>query len=160
MIGNVEFNSATYYRYATVGLRQLAENLSGSWEAAVEALDLFIEGFTLSIPSGHQTSFAHRTRPALVAVVLRQDQPVNLVSAFESPVRSDHGVLDESASRLATYYRSEKDRWGDSPAGSFVTFASDLLSDSTHAEVESAFGPNLAFAVLRQGLRAAVTELG
>jgi CRISPR system Cascade subunit CasC len=158
MIGNVEFNSATYYRYATVGLAQLAENLSGSWDAALAALDLFAEGFALSIPSGHQTSFAHRTRPVLVAAVLREDQPVNLVSAFEAPVLPDRGVLDRSVSRLATYFAAEQERWGDPPAARFATFAADLLDGQTTAQVEGALGPNLTFPALRQGLRDALAE--
>jgi CRISPR system Cascade subunit CasC len=158
MIGTVEFNSATYYRYATVGLGQLAENLSGSWDAVLAALDLFAEGFALSIPSGHQTTFAHRTRPVLVAAVLREDQPVNLVSAFEAPVLPDRGVLDRSVSRLATYFAAEHERWGDPPAATFATFAADLLDGQTKEQVESAFGPNLTFPAFRQGLRAAVAE--
>ncbi|MEV0390910.1 type I-E CRISPR-associated protein Cas7/Cse4/CasC [Nonomuraea sp. NPDC050643] len=46
------------------------------------AVDAFIQHFARSILSGHQHSFAHRTLPSLLAVVVREDQPVNLVSAL------------------------------------------------------------------------------
>ncbi|MDR2454626.1 MAG: type I-E CRISPR-associated protein Cas7/Cse4/CasC [Bifidobacteriaceae bacterium] len=160
MIGTVEFNSATYYRYASVGVHQLAENLSGSWEAAVAALDLFVDSFALSVPSGHQNSFAHRTRPTLVAVVVRQDQPVNLVTAFESPVMSKQGVLSESVMRLADLYRAERDLWGDEPVGAFSTLNSTAVDEPARAAVEAAFGPSLGFADLRESLRATVSSQG
>lgn len=89
MIGTIGFNSATLYRYATVGFAQLTDNLGGDTEAALDALDRFVDSFTLSAPTGYQKSFAHRTRPSLVAVVVRTDQPVNLVSAFEEPVAAE-----------------------------------------------------------------------
>jgi CRISPR system Cascade subunit CasC len=158
MIDTVEFNSATYYRYATVGIHQLAANLSGSWSAAVDALDAFLEAFTLSVPSGHQNSFAHRTRPALVAVVLREDQPVNLVSAFEVPVYSHHGVVPCSIKRLADSFAAERDRWGDHPLAVFNSAASELLDNATQSALTGAFGPNLSFAELREGLRRVVAE--
>ncbi|MDR2253969.1 MAG: type I-E CRISPR-associated protein Cas7/Cse4/CasC [Bifidobacteriaceae bacterium] len=159
MIGMVEFNSATYDRYASVGVHQLADNLSGSWEAAVEALDSFVAAFTLSIPPGHQTSFAHRTRPALVAVVLREDQPVNLVSAFEAPVGGDRGVVAQSIARLVETFASERDRWGDRPVATFASIAAPFVDQPTLDAAEKAFGPNLAFADLRESLKAAVSGL-
>ena len=160
MIGTVEFNSATYYRYASVGVHQLQENQSGSWNAAVEALDLFVDSFALSVPSGHQSSFAHRTRPTLVAVVLREDQPVNLVTAFEKPVMSKQGVLNSSVAVLANLFQSEKELWGDAPAGVFGTLNAIAVEDQTRQAVKEAFGPNLTFAELRAALKAAVAARG
>jgi CRISPR system Cascade subunit CasC len=160
MIGTVEFNSATYYRYASVGLHQLAENLSGSWDAAIAALDLFVDSFALSVPSGHQNAFAHRTRPTLVAVVLREDQPVNLVTAFESAITGHLGALSASVARLAKLYRADKDLWGDEPIGAFGSLNSVVVEADARDAVEAAFGPNLAFGDLRAALRSAVVARG
>jgi CRISPR system Cascade subunit CasC len=113
MIGTVEFTSATLYRFATVGVHQLRDNLDGDTDAATAALRSFLRSFALSMPTGHENSFGHHTRPDLVTLVVRDDQPVNLVSAFEDPVPAP-GIVDTSVRRLA----SELDRgrlWGDAP---------------------------------------------
>lgn len=129
MIGMVEFNSATLYRYATVGVGQLLENLgdSGATAAGVEA---FLRAFTLSMPGGHKNSFAPRTRPGLVLVVVREDQPVNLVSAFEKPVYGGPaGTLTPSMKRLAGFVSEETGRWGDTPVLSIASYASSEAED-------------------------------
>lgn len=77
MIGTLEFTSATLYRYATVGLHQLVDNLGDS-EAALQALRNFLMAFTTSMPTGHQNSYAHRTIPNLVTIAVRTDQPSTL----------------------------------------------------------------------------------
>jgi len=116
MIGTIEFNSSTLYRYATVGLHQLMDNLSDS-EAAAEALRLFLIAFVTSMPSGHQNSFAHHSTPNLVTVAVRDDQPVNLASAFERPVRAlNDGLVSESVERLADELRTAAQSWGFRPA--------------------------------------------
>ncbi len=112
MIGTVEFNSATLYRYATVGLPQLLENLGGDPDATLNTLSIFLAAFVRSMPTGHQNSFAHRTTPSLVSVVVRDDQPVNLVSAFEEPVRSSNGVVAASVVRFAGELAQARDLWG------------------------------------------------
>lgn len=117
MIGTVEFQSATLYRFATVGLHQLADNLAGDVEATVEALRVFLTAFTTSMPSGHVNSFAHRTTPNLLTVAVRTDSPVNLVSAFESPVRpASRGVVDASMDLLAQEMATAATMWGRQPA--------------------------------------------
>ncbi|MBX6389144.1 MAG: type I-E CRISPR-associated protein Cas7/Cse4/CasC [Frankia sp.] len=146
MIGTVEFQSATLYRFSTVGLHQLAANLGGDTGAAAEALRVFLNAFAMSMPSGHQNSFAHRTTPNLVAVALRTDQPVNLVSAFEQPVRPsrDSGVLDRSMQRLAEEMSEASRLWGRTPA--LVTATYRTPSDESAATaLKAAFGPAVPF---------------
>ena len=95
MIGTVEFNSSTLYRYATVNLGMLKEHL-GDAEATARAVEAFVRAFITSLPTGKQNTFANRTLPNAVVVSLRTDQPVNLVGAFEDAV-----VVLDSGSRLA-----------------------------------------------------------
>ncbi|MGI5133169.1 type I-E CRISPR-associated protein Cas7/Cse4/CasC [Pseudonocardia sp. CA-107938] len=117
MIGTVEFSSSTLYRYATVGLHQLTENLGEDVNATVEALRVFLTTFATSMPTGHQNSFAHRTPPNLVTVVVRDDQPVNLVSAFERPVRPiNGGVVSDSITALGEELGAAAENWGLRPA--------------------------------------------
>lgn len=143
MIGTVEFNSATLYRFATVGLHQLVENLGGDVEAAVTALRVFLTTFTQSMPRGHENSFAHRTVPGLVSVAVRRDQPVNLVSAFESPVQGRSGIAAASEVRLAEEMRRTSELWGLSP----LLVASTYSAHNGEAKLqEEALGPPMPFA--------------
>ncbi|GLZ28139.1 type I-E CRISPR-associated protein Cas7/Cse4/CasC [Lentzea sp. NBRC 105346] len=151
MIGTVEFNSATLYRYATLGLQQLEDNLGGANEVP-DAVELFVDCFARSIPSGHGNSFAHRTLPSLVAVVAREDQPVNLVSAFEKPVRSRDGVLAESAARLAAELASATDNWGQAPTRVLACY-----NESTE-DLSAVFGASQPFPDLLTDLKAFTAE--
>ena len=121
MMGTVEFSSATMYRYATVNLDMLVENL-GDGDAALRALEVFIKGFCLSMPTGKQNTFANRTLPEAVVVSVRDDQPVSLVGAFEKPIRTNEadGYLARSAEALAEHARAIEDNYGLKPLASFV----------------------------------------
>lgn len=159
MIGTIGFNSATLYRYATVGFAQLTDNLGGDTQAALDALDRFVDSFTLSAPTGYQKSFAHRTRPSLVAVVVRTDQPVNLVSAFEEPVAAEAGIQANSARRLAEEHITATRVWGDTPlygAASHTFTTSEPRTKDTAETLAQAFGDPVAFADLRTTLRARI----
>lgn len=103
MLGTIEFNSSTLYRYANVAVHELLHQL-GDKEATVNALRLFVEAFANSMPTGKATSFAQQTLPQAVIVSLRSDRPVNLVSAFERPVRSRDGYVFKSLQRLHDEY--------------------------------------------------------
>jgi len=155
MIGTIEFNSATLYRYATVGVHQLYENLSDE-EAAATAVEVFLDAFIRSMPTGHQNSFAHRTLPHLVLVALRTDQPVNLVSAFEKPVVADHrgSIAEKSLRRLAAEFTAVNTTWGVEPMFTAATYTPTDVQN----ELEKVFGPSLAFPELQNTVRAAVSD--
>jgi len=114
-IGTVEFNSSTLYRYATVAVHALKEQLA---EDTADAVAGFVRAFITSMPTGKQNTFANRTLPDAVVVALRKDQPVNLVGAFERPVqagedghaaRSIQALVDQ-AQRLYQEYAGEPAR--------------------------------------------------
>lgn len=86
MIGTIEFNSSTLYRYATVDVDGLAKNL-GDATATTHAVEAFLDCFVRSMPTGKQNTFANRTLPEAVVVLVRDTQPINLVGAFETPIR-------------------------------------------------------------------------
>ncbi|NKZ09088.1 type I-E CRISPR-associated protein Cas7/Cse4/CasC [Actinomadura latina] len=160
MIGNIGFNSATLYRYATIGVHQLISNI-GSTNDALDAVQRFGRAFALSMPTGHITSFAHRTRPSLVAVVVRDDHPVNLVSAFERPIPptdpsgAAHGIAAESAGRLAREYLRSVQQWGDQPVHAAVSHAFDGDAEN---DVARAFGGNQPFDQMLQDLHQVLTR--
>lgn len=100
MLGTIEFNSSTLYRYANVAVHELLEQLDDK-ESLINSLSLFIEAFAKSLPTGKVTSFANQTLPQALVVTLRNDRPINLVSAFEKPVKSTEGYVEKSIEKLS-----------------------------------------------------------
>lgn len=99
MLGTVEYNSSTLYRYANVAAHELLNQL-GSVEDTVGAIRLFVEAFAKSLPTGKVNTFANQTLPQAILVTIRDDRPVNLVSAFEEPVTSNDGYVEKSITKL------------------------------------------------------------
>lgn len=118
-IGTVEFNSSTLYRYATLAVHELDKQLP---DLAALAARAFVDAFVRAMPTGKQNTFANRTLPDAVMVCLRKDQPVNLVGAFEKPVKaSDQGYAAESVQRLASHAQQVYEDFVETPFQTFVT---------------------------------------
>jgi CRISPR system Cascade subunit CasC len=121
MIGTVDFNSATLYRYAALGVHQLAANLGQGLrkdeprtEPVRRAVEAFVHGFVASLPTGKINTFGHHTLPDAVIVKLRTTRPVSFVAAFEDPVRGDQGGhVREASERLAEYIPDIERAYGD-----------------------------------------------
>lgn len=120
MIGHVEFNAATFYRYAVVDLQKLTGNLQGDSALALQGLLAFAEGLARALPTGKQNSFAAHNPPSFVGVVLRHGSPLNLSNAFEKPVApkpqqrlSELSVaaMADHEQRMAAFYGDGRDRW-------------------------------------------------
>lgn len=103
MLGTIEYNSSTLYRYANIALHEFVKQL-GDKESTVNAAKLFVEAFINSMPTGKINSFANQTLPQAVIVTLRGDRPVNMVSAFEKPIKSNDGYVEKSVKRLFEEY--------------------------------------------------------
>ncbi len=99
-LGTVEYNSSTLYRYATVNVLDLFKYLG---DDTAEVVRSFTEAFVRSMPTGKQNTFANRTLPDTVYVTLRADQPINLVGAFECPMKEGAGYVEQSQKRLADH---------------------------------------------------------
>ena len=121
MIGVIEFNSSTLYRYATINLDQLAHNL-GDAELTGRAAEAFVRSFVVSMPTGKQNTFANGTLPEAVVIQFRDRRPVNLVGAFESPVTPTEGeaISTVSAKRLANRSAHIDANYGTTPESSHV----------------------------------------
>lgn len=100
MLGTVEFNSSTLYRYANVAIHELSKQL-GDEKSLINSLKLFIEAFANSLPTGKVNTFANQTLPQALVITVRNDRPVNLVSAFEEPVKSTDGYVTKSIDKLS-----------------------------------------------------------
>lgn len=99
MIGSIEYNSSTLYRYANINVLELLKTLNNV-EETEETIKAFINTFIKSMPSGKANTFANHSIPDLVFVSLRGDRPINYIQAFEEPIKSNNGFVEESIKRL------------------------------------------------------------
>ena len=53
-MGSLEYNSGTYYRYISLDLGQLWENLGGCEEDIKKAIDVFVKALYIAVPSARQ----------------------------------------------------------------------------------------------------------
>src|SRR5439155_18835208 len=155
MIGTVEFNSSTLYRYATVDVDALHRTL-GDATATRAAVEAFLVAFVRSMPTGKQNTFAHRTLPDAVLVRVRDTQPINLVGAFETPIRETHaaGRVERAAAALAKHTLAVENAYGERPVGSWVTqvgeqtaVLADLGKPVAFDELVNAVGEQVALAL-------------
>src|SRR5574337_729077 len=99
MLGTIEYNASTLYRYANVAAHELIKQLDDK-TATINALKLFVDAFVKSMPTGKINTFANQTLPSAVVVVLRSDRPVNVVNTFENPIKANGGYVDKSIQQL------------------------------------------------------------
>lgn len=104
-MGHAEFSAGTFYRYATIDLRDLAHNIGEEPQAARDLVAAFLAAFIESLPQAKKNSTAAHTIPGLVHIAVRSDRPLSYAAAFEEPVHADTagGFAARSAERLDTY---------------------------------------------------------
>ncbi len=92
MIGDIEFNSSTYYKYVNVHWEGLLANLGGDAELCSQAVLALLVAAATAQPSGKQNTFAAQNLPDFVLVeVRRENLPVSYANAFMQPVRAGYG---------------------------------------------------------------------
>lgn len=86
-----EFSSGVFYRYASLNIGQLQENLGNApREKALEIASHLLHMLATVVPSAKQQTFAAHNLADL-AMVSFSDIPVSLANAFEKPVRGFNG---------------------------------------------------------------------
>jgi len=105
MIGDVEFNSACYYKYFSVDVEGLVDNLTGvgpyrrreipladiaaARDLAGRAIAAMLKALVMVTPTGKQNSFAAHQLPAAVLVEVRPARtPISYANAFVEPARA------------------------------------------------------------------------
>lgn len=127
MIGDVEFTSACYYKYFSIDVDGLVDNLIGDAEAArpdtrAEAYDVarsvvsaFLEAAVYSTPSGKQNTFAAHQLPEAILVEVRERKvPVSYANAFVKPVaaRGDTDLVGASIDAFRTHVELLTEKYG------------------------------------------------
>lgn len=106
MIGDIEFNSSTYYKYFNIHWEQLLKNLGGDVAVARQAVLALVEAAAIAQPGGKQNSFAAFNLPEFVLIeVSTRNVPVSYSNAFLKPARArnDQSLVDVSIQQLADY---------------------------------------------------------
>jgi CRISPR system Cascade subunit CasC len=109
IIGDVEYNSSTYYKYINVHWEQLLANLGGDVGIARDAVYALLEAAATAQPSGKQNSFAAHNLPDLILVELRtKNLPVSYANAFLRPARyaPPHTLMDDAVAKLNRHMES------------------------------------------------------
>ncbi|HCC53515.1 MAG TPA: type I-E CRISPR-associated protein Cas7/Cse4/CasC [Desulfobulbaceae bacterium] len=116
MTSTLEFNSATYYRFAALNLDMLADQDhlgSMTKEERQDVVRTFIEATIKAIPGARKNTMNGNTLPVHVLGVVREKgHPIQLVNAFENPVRSAQGYAVKSVELLKAEYAKLDGTWG------------------------------------------------
>lgn len=116
MTGTLEFNSATYYRFAALNLDMLAdaEHLGClDKQERKSIVRTFVEATIKAIPSARKNTMNGNTLPVHVLGIIRENgHPIQLVNAFEAPVQSSKGYVNKSVELLTSEYDKLKETWG------------------------------------------------
>jgi CRISPR system Cascade subunit CasC len=130
----LEFNSATYYRFAALNLDMLTDedHLKGlSLDQRKSVVRTFVHAVIKAVPGARKNTMNGNTIPDYVLGVIREKgHPIQLVNAFERPVRSTQGHAVESIKRLKYEYVDLKDTWG--IEGIAMATAKKSLKDQIH----------------------------
>ncbi len=131
MIGDIEFNSSTYYKYFNVHWDGLVKNLGGDREVARRAVLALIEAAAMAQPSGKQNSFAAFNLPDLILVeVSERNLPVSYANAFLKPVwpNRDATLMEASIDGLSDMVQTMSAVYGLEARRVFLTTTDRKLS--------------------------------
>lgn len=114
-MGTLEFNSATYYRYISLDLGQLAETFGIDMEADQDQIRLAIEAFTkalfMAVPEARQTTQSGACPWEYAKVMVRNGQRLQV--PFESPVLPQKGsYLAPSIEAMTDYLDAKESMFG------------------------------------------------
>ncbi len=116
MMGTLEFTSGVYYRYVGLNLGLLGDDFhlgALSAEDRQTVVDTFLHAAVLAVPGARKNSMNAHTLPGYVlGLVKDKGQPLQLVNAFENPVRAKNGLMDASIAALKEHHEQLKKTWG------------------------------------------------
>lgn len=143
MIGTLEYNSATYYRYVAINLDLLFDSKHLALlekEERKAILRTFIKAVLIAVPGARQNSMNGATLPVEV-LGIRKDkgQPLQLINAFEAPIKANgKGYASNSREGMLQHHSDLKKLWA------VETTAEVLLTETgLEAFLENLIGDNV-----------------
>lgn len=108
-MGNLEFNSATYYRYVSLDIGQLAMGLHS--EDLKQAVAAFTKALFVAVPQARQTTQSGASPWEFARVMVRRGQRLQV--PFEQPVKTQgEGYLQPSIDALKQYLDKKEQLFG------------------------------------------------
>ncbi len=105
-MGSLEFNSATYYRYVSLDLGQLARTLSS--QSLPEAVEAFSKALFLAVPVARQSTQSGASPWGFAKVLVRRGQRLQV--PFETAVKAENGGFLEPSIEALTRYLSRQEK--------------------------------------------------
>lgn len=105
-MGSLEFNSATYYRYVSLDLGQLARTLSS--QSVPEAVEVFSKALFLAVPVARQSTQSGASPWGFAKVLVRRGQRLQV--PFETAVKAENGGFLEPSIEALTKYLSRQEK--------------------------------------------------
>lgn len=133
MIGDVEFNSSTYYKYFNIQWEQLVENLGGDQEIAAKAVTALIEAAAIAQPSGKQNSFAAFNLPDFILIEVSQKNiPVSYANAFLKPAyqSEQQSLMNSSIAKLNEYATQLRRAYGLNGQRAYLSLSNAPVSEA------------------------------
>ncbi|MFP7754090.1 type I-E CRISPR-associated protein Cas7/Cse4/CasC [Thermodesulfobacteriota bacterium B35] len=104
-MGSLEYNAATYYRYISLDLGQLAASLDK--DEIKQAVEAFTKALFVAVPNARQTSQSGASPWEFARVLVRRGQRLQV--PFETPVKAKNGgYLEPSIMELKEYLDKKK----------------------------------------------------
>jgi CRISPR system Cascade subunit CasC len=127
MIGDLEMNSSTYYKYFNACWDDLVKNLDDT-PVALQVVTALIEAAALAQPSGKQNSTAAQNLPDLVlAEISQKNIPISYANAFLQPVNANRNgsLMQNSITALNSYAQRIQKAYGLNGARAYFTTEPD-----------------------------------
>jgi CRISPR system Cascade subunit CasC len=120
-IGESEFASSVFYKYAVCDLALLRKNLAGDVALAARSMKAIALALARSVPSGKRNSTAPQNPADHMEAVVRKDAPISLANAFLKPVTAADDVMALSIERLRDHSRKYEEAYS-TPADTAARF--------------------------------------
>jgi CRISPR system Cascade subunit CasC len=139
-MGSLEFNAATYYRYVSLDIGQLWENLGGV--AIKKAVEAFVKALYVAVPNARQTSQSGASAWEYAKVLVRKGQRLQV--PFETAIRQKDGGFYQPSKEYLDAYLTKKEKlagslFGKKDAFSFgddESFNVDRLIEAINTSIE------------------------
>lgn len=115
-LGTRDLQTAVFYRFVALDVSQLLRNLGGNINLMHRTVRELLKSVVVAVPEGGLSNSGHYNRPELLLARVRVSQPINLLSAFDPPVRYGRreGLVAASIQRLEQYLMEQETAWGTS----------------------------------------------
>lgn len=139
-MGSLEYNAATYYRYISLDIGQLAQTLGPDADLK-SAIDAFTRALFVAVPAARQTTQSGASPWEFAKVLVRRGQRLQV--PFETAIKAQGGYLQPSISELKTYLSKKEKlsgslfgKLGDYEWGEDDTFSIDDLIARLQSHIE------------------------